>query len=62
MGFSMNRKTVAKYFEKAKDKYIILDPKLIIRNHENLCHRVYLLQSKKPISGIKKLFLLIKGK
>jgi len=39
-----------------------LDPKLIIHNHENLCHRVYLLQSKKPISGIEKLFSANKRK
>ena len=62
MGFSMNRKTVAKYFEKAKDKYIIVDPTLIIYNHENFHHRIYLLRSKEPISNIKKLYLANKEK
>ncbi|MBU7026814.1 MAG: hypothetical protein HXS48_07715 [Theionarchaea archaeon] len=62
MGHPMDRKTIAKYFKKAKDQYIILDPKLIIYNHENLRHRVYLLQSREPISGIKKLYLANKEK
>lgn len=57
MGHPMDRKTIAKYLEKARDQYIILDPKLIIHNHENLRHRVYLLQSEEPISGIEKVYL-----
>ncbi len=56
MGYPMDRKTIAKYFEKAKEYYVILDPKLVIHNHENLRHRVYLLQAKEPISGIEKLY------
>jgi hypothetical protein len=56
MGYPMNRKTIAKYYRKAHEKYIILDPKLVIYNHENLRHRIYLLQSKEPISGIEKIY------
>lgn len=62
MGYPMDRKTISKYFEEAKNHYIILDPKLVICNYKNLRHRVYLLQSKEPISGIETLYSVNKEK
>lgn len=61
MGFSMNRKTVAKYFEKAHKKYVIVEPRLGIYNHKNLRYRLYLLQSEEPISAIEKIYHANKG-
>jgi hypothetical protein len=62
MGLPMNQKTIAKYLKKGRDQYIILDPKLIIYNHENLLHRIYLLQSDEPITGIERIYTVNKEK
>jgi hypothetical protein len=56
MGYPMNRKTIAKYFRKAHEKYIIVKPRLGIYNHKNLRYYVYLLESTKPISAIEKIY------
>lgn len=56
MGYPMNRKTLAKYYKKAHEKYIILEPSLGIYNHRNLRHHLYLLQSEEPISAIEKIY------
>lgn len=62
MGYPMNRKTIAKYFRKALEKYIILEPSLGIYNHKNLRYYVYLLESTEPISAIERVYLANKGK
>lgn len=56
MGYPMNRKTIAKYYRKAHEEYIIVKPRLAVHNHENLKHRLYLLQSKEPISAIRRVY------
>lgn len=56
MGYPMNRKTIAKYFKKTHEKYVIVKPRLNIWNHKNLRYRLYLLQSEKPISAIEKAY------
>ena len=61
MGLPMNQKTIAKYYEKAHDEFVIVKPRLVVYNHRNLRHLLYLLQSEEPISSIEKVYSANKG-